>query len=168
MKYLISPIFFALILTACGPKNLDEFMVDTSQFHLKPSALKDGEKVEILGASGNLTREHTIDFYNLVVVRSLETGDTVNVLVTSYFKPEKNDKIQTFLSNNTVMGKVIERQNDEGKPNNQNVHTMKAKRFKKVLYDTEFISVDVRKYPAVTGTLGHMYINGDLENLNLE
>lgn len=161
------PFFFVviIILSACstGPKDLSEFMVDASEFKINDTVLKDGEEVEILGSSGNLTKEHKIDFYNLVVVRSLETGDTVNVLVTSFFQADLNDPKTKFLSNSSIMGKIMENSDDLNKLDN--VKDIKAKKYSKVFYDAEYIQVDVRNYPAIAGSLGDFTIEGDL---NLE
>lgn len=143
-----------------GPKDLSKFMVDVSEFKINDTILKDGEEVEILGSSGNLTKEHAIDFYNLVVVRSLETGDTVNVLVTSFFQADLNDPKTKFLSNSSLVGKVMENSRDLNKLDN--VQDLKAKKYSKVFYDAEYIMVDVRKYPAITGSLGDFTIEGDL------
>lgn len=164
MKHVV---FFGLLFT-CGlfccngpetEKDLSPFMVDVKQFKLDTTALKDGEKVQILGASGNLTEEQQIDFYNLVVVRSLESGDTVNVLVTNFFQPTSNPETK-FLSNTSEIGKAFENLDDL--KDGTNIRKMPSKKFREVFYDTEFIELDVRKYPAITGNLGDFMITGGL------
>ena len=133
-------------------------MFDISEFKIDNDILKDGDRVEILGSSGNLTEEHTIDFYSLVVVKSLETGDTVNVLVTNYFMSDLNDPETVFMSNSSVAGKLMERTFDAEKLEGQDINNLKAKSFKKVFYDREYIQVDVRNYPSITGTLGDYFV----------
>lgn len=140
-------------------KDLSPFMVDVKQFKLDTAALKDGENVEILGASGNLTEEQQVDFYNLVVVRSLESGDTVNVLVTNFFQPTSDPKTK-FLSNTSLIGKAFE--NSDDLKDGTDIRKMPSKKFSKVFYDTEFIEMDVRKYPAIPGNLGNFTIEGKL------
>jgi hypothetical protein len=159
---------FVLFLVSCssGPNDLEPFMVDLSEFRIEQGALKDGEKVQILGASGNLTKEHKIDFYNLVVVRSLETGDTVNVLVTTFFQADQNDPETVFISNTSLAGKLFENPEDLERVEGKKADEIEALKFDKVFYDSEFIQVDVRKYPAVTGLLGDFTIEGELENIS--
>lgn len=160
-------VFFCLSLV-CGlfgctgsetEKDLTPFMVDVTQFKIDTAALKDGERVKILGSSGNLTENHKIDFYNLVVVRSLESGDTVNVLVTNFFQAGPDPETK-FLSNTSLIGKAFE--NSDDLKDGTNIRKMASKKFSKVFYDTEFIEVDVRKYPAIPGNLGDFTIEGKL------
>lgn len=148
MKFLslTISIITLIFLSACnnGPRNLDEFMVDISEFNIDNNALKDMEEVEILGASGNITAEHEIDFYTLVVVRSMETGDTVNVLMTTFNPIDVQNRQVKFLSNNNILGKLLENTPDFDENGKANLKDLKAKTYKKVLYDTEYIDVDVR------------------------
>lgn len=167
MKHLslALPIVSLFIHSACnsGPRNLDEFMVDVSEFNIDKNALKDMEEVEILGSSGNITTEHEIDFYTLVVVRSIETGDTVNVLMTTFNLIDVQNRQTKFISNNGITGKLLETTPDPDANGKVNLKDLKAKTYKKVLYDTEYIDVDVRKFPTITGILGDYHTEGDLD-----
>lgn len=166
MKLFTIVLLLICSLCSCksGPKNLDEFMIDISEFKMNDSILRDGDYVEILGSSGNLTEEHEIDFYNLVVVRSEKTGDTVNVLVTNFYQSDLNDPRTRFMSNSSLMGKLVENtENLDGK----NIKDLKSKSFHKVFYDSEFIQVDVRKYPSITGNLGDYIMEDDLNELRI-
>ena len=149
------------------PRDLDEFMVDVSAFNMNDSILKDGDYVEILGSSGNLTENHEIDFYNLVVVRCEETGDTVNVLVTTFYQADLNSPRTRFISNSSLMGKLIENTENAEELDGTNINDLKPRSFRKVFYDREYIQVDVTKYPTITGTLGDYTIEGDLSELGL-
>lgn len=163
----VFPILYTLsFLYACnpGPKNLDGFMVNVSEFRIDNKILKDGDYVEVIGSSGNLTKEHEIDFYNLVVVRSVETGDTINVLVTNFYQSDLNDPKTRFISNTSLIGKVVERGSEAESLKDRNINELKSKSYRKVFYDSEYIRADVRKYPAITGNLGDYTIEGDLEN----
>lgn len=157
------------VLAACSnsPKNLEEFMVPISEFTIDNSLLKDGDFVEILGASGNLTSEHTHDFYNLIVVRSERTGDTINVLSTSFFMLNESNPRTQFISNSSTIGKMMENSSEVKESKDFDAKTLKAKKFNRVLVDTEFIQIDVRKYPAVTGVLGTIEGNSDIEDLEV-
>lgn len=150
-----------------GSKNLDEFMVDISEFTINDSILKDGDYVEILGSSGNLTRDHEIDFYNLVVVRSEETGDTINILVTNYYQADLNNSRTRFMSNSSNVGKIIERADNSEDLNGKNVKDINSKSFKKVFYDSEYIQVEVREYPAISGNLGDFIIEGNINEIGI-
>ena len=153
------------VLQSCNnkPMNINEFMVDISEFKIDNTILKDGDYVEVLGSSGNLTEEHNIDFYNLVVVRSEETGDTVNVLVTNFYQSNLNNPRTRFISNSSLIGKLLESNGDPKKNDGINIKDIKPKSYKKVFYDREYIQVDVRKYPSITGNLGDYIIEGDIE-----
>lgn len=156
MKLFTIVLLLICSLYSCksGPKNLDEFMVDISEFKINDSILRDGDYVEILGSSGNLTKEHEIDFYNLVVVRSEKTGDTINVLVTNFYQSDLNNPRTRFISNSSIMGKLVENVENTEKLDGKNIKDLKSKSYNKVFYDSEFIQVDIRKYPAITGNLG--------------
>lgn len=143
-------------------------MIDISEFTINNELLKDGDHVEILGMSGNLTEEHKIDFYNLVVVRSEETGDTINVLLTNYYANLSHDPRTRFISNSSTVGKLIESVDDFSRLDGKKIEDIEGKSYKKVFYDSEYIQMDVRKYPAVTGNLGDWTIDGDLENFGKE
>lgn len=166
MKYnnIITAVLLA-VLFACDrlPKNLEKFIVDVSEFTINDSILKDGDYVRVLGASGNLKGEYEIDFYNLVVVKSMKTGDTINVLATNYHSPDvKSEKIQ-FVSNQSMIGKLFDNHNNLEVLENANINDLKPKTYNKVFYDTEYIRVDVRKYPAITGLLANYTVteNGE-------
>lgn len=156
MKLFTIVLLLICSLCSCksGSKNLDEFMVDISEFKINDSILRDGDYVEILGSSGNLTKEHEIDFYNLVVVRSEKTGDTINVLVTNFYQSDLNNPRTRFISNSSLMGKLVENVENTEKLDGKNIKDLKSKSYNKVFYDSEFIQVDIRKYPAITGNLG--------------
>jgi len=156
MKKLLAITILTTTLFSCSEelKDLEPFMVDLSEFTLNDTILKDGDYVQILGSSGNLTEEHKIDFYNLVVVKSERTGDTVNVLVTNFFMADLNDPRTQFLSNASFGGKVVENFENLKEIDDFKINDVKAKTYNKVLYDSEYIQVDVREYPAITGNLG--------------
>jgi len=170
MKRLSTTLFLSVgIFYGCsfGPKNLDPFMVDIAEFKINNEILKDGDYVEILGSSGNLTLDHEIEFYNLVVVRSIETGDTVNVLVTTFYEANLNNPKTRFMSNSSFAGKLIENISNLEDLTAENLNTLKPKSYKKVFYDSEYIQVDVREYPAITGTLGAFTIKGNTEETGI-
>ncbi|MBU2019502.1 MAG: hypothetical protein KJ941_07645, partial [Bacteroidetes bacterium] len=146
MKNLFLVLSILIVVLGCssGPKKLDEFLIDVSEFTISNDLLKDGDYVEILGASGNLSSEHKMDFYNLIVVRSLESGDTINILCTNYFQINPNNPKTRFISNTTKMGKLIE--NASTANTGDDLDNLEPKKFDKVFYDTDYIQLDIRKY----------------------
>lgn len=159
--------FGSLYSCKSAPKDLEEFMVDISEFKINDSILKDGDYVKILGSSGNLTKDHEIDFYNLVVVKSEETGDTINVLVTNFYQVNLNNPRTRFISNSSLMGKLVENASNYEQLDGTNIKDLKSKSYDKVFYDREYIQVDVREYPSITGNLGDYTIEGDISELGL-
>jgi hypothetical protein len=158
-------VFFLVVGCTSREEYLNQFMVDVSEFTIDNSLLEDGDYVQILGSSGNLTPDDPINFYNLIVVISERTGDTINLLVTNYYMADLNNRRTRFISNSSVIGKIAESATEIDKLEGINVKDLKAKTFKKVFYDSEYIQVDVRRFPAVTGTLGYE-IDGDFSEMN--
>lgn len=168
MKSLFIVMFLMVGLSSScsfSPKNLDKFMVDISEFTINDTILMDGDFVQILGSSGNLTKQHNIDFYSLVVVKSERTGDTVNVLVPIFFMADLNNPRIRFMSNSSVVGKILNSVLNKEELDGKNLDDFTSKSFNKVLYDSEYIQVDVREYPAITGNLGDYTITGDMSLL---
>lgn len=167
MKYFLAIIIGTTLLFACSEnsKNLDEMLVDTSRFIINDSILKNGDYVEILGATDKLSNEDKFEFYNLIVVRSERTGDTVNILTTKYFVVEPNNPRTQFISGSSLMGKLFD--NASNLKVGESIHpdSIQTKKFDKVLFDTEFIQVDVYNYPSIIGNLG-LTFDGDLEMLD--
>jgi len=166
--HILAAISLVLLL-GCkeDPINLEPYLVDVSEFHINNELLKDGDYVKVLGCSGNVTVDHEINFYNLVVVRSEKTGDTINVLVTNFFDSDLNNPRTRFISNSSDIGKLVEIGSEIKEMKGFKIQNLKAKSFSKVLYDTEYIQEDVRRFPAVTGNLGDYTIEGDLNNIDL-
>lgn len=170
IKNISIPVLISIFLAGCSdtPKDLEEFMVPVSEFKIDDEVLKDGEYVEILGASGNLTSDHKHDFYNLIVVRSEKTGDTINVLSTSFFMLDENNSRTQFISNKSKIGKLFENGTELKDGETFDASKLKSKKFNRVLFDTEFIQVKVKNYPTVIGLVGGT-IEGEenLEDLEL-
>ena len=164
-RYIIVGIIFFALLSSCSSKseNLDNYLVDISEFNIQNDILKDGDYVEILGSTDKVTKDDQQNFYNLVVVKCEETGDTVNVLVTSFFQSDLNNPRTRFISNSSVVGKIFERSGDLEKLNGDDLRELEPKSFDKVFYDHDFIQVDVRQYPSIAGTLGDYTIEGQTD-----
>ncbi|MCR9173519.1 MAG: hypothetical protein NXI10_13545 [bacterium] len=159
MKVCITFVLLGFVLLSCGDsKNLDESLVDISKFKMDDSALEDGEDVRILGASGNLTSDDEMDFYNLIVVESLETGKTVNVLMPTYIFVDEYSRELQFYSFKTTFGRIVGSTGSKGLDKNVekkvNLKDIQPPKFDKVLYDKEFIQTNVYNNPTIIGTLG--------------
>ncbi len=148
-----------LVLSSCGSedKNLEQYLVDVSKFKIDNAALKDGEEIRILGASGNLTNDDEMDFYNLVVVESLETGKVVNVLMLDYIFVDENNRDLNFISFETQTGKMYALNASDAFEPNANIDDIEIPTFDKVLYDTEYIQDDIYGNPTVIGGLAKVY-----------
>lgn len=171
-KSLLIISLSAMTLLSCNDssvkqEDLEPYMVSVNEFQLNDSILKDGDQVRILGSTGKITEEHKIDFYNLVVVVSETTDDTINVLVTNFFQSNSNDPYVRFFSNTSLLGKIVEITSNGESIEKQKLEDMKVKSYTKVFYDTDYIQVDVRKYPAIIGNLGAYTIEGDISTLSL-
>jgi hypothetical protein len=145
-------------------------MVDISEFTIDTTALRDGDEVEILGLSDKIKFDHKRDFYELIVVKSKRTGDTINVLGTDFFKFDFYNRRATFISSHTLVGKVFALSMEstlslDNAVDIEHIDNLAEKKFKRVFYDTDFITLDVRGYPAVTGNLfyGNMTTTMDAE-----
>lgn len=154
-------------MVSCGgPIDLKEHMVSLNGFKMDPYILQDGAEIEIIGMSDKITPEHKIDFYNLVVVRSLETGDTVNVLATTFINQGQNGAYMKFISTESAHGLILEAQSDKKDLNNINMNDLKPKRFNKVFYDKDFLHADLKRYPTIIGIIGDYTIINDVEKQN--
>ena len=141
------------------------FFVDVSECTLVDSLLKDGDVLEILASSGNISSSTKMDFYLLFLVKSLRTGDTLNVLSTNFYKARIDDPQVNFVSQDNVMGKIIGNIDQINENESTPIAELKEKNFDKVYYDTDYIQVDVRKYPAVIGSIGDKVGEGDISNV---
>lgn len=149
--FLLTTLF---LLQSCGSdKNLDQYLVDVSKFNMDETALKDGEKVRIIGASGNLTNDDEMNFYNLIVVESLETGNVVNVLMVNYIFVDENNRDLNFISFETEMGKLMGATGNDGTVKGKNIDDLEIPKFDKVLYDTEYLTEDLYGNPTIIGGL---------------
>jgi hypothetical protein len=167
MKFTYSIGILYLILTSCGgPIDLEQHMVSPNGFKMDPYILQDGAEIEIIGKSDKITPEHKIDFYNLVVVRSIETGDTINVLATTFIHQGQNGAYMKFISTESAHGKILEAQSDQKDLNNINMNDLKPKRFNKVFYDKDFLPADLKRYPTIIGIIGDYTIINDVEKQN--
>jgi hypothetical protein len=167
MKLIFSiGILFSILASCIGPINLEEHMVSPNGFKMDPYILQDGAEIEIIGMSDKITPEHKIDFYNLVVVRSVETGDTINVFATIYVHPNQHRKNMKFISTESPSGLILEAQSDKKDLNNINMNDLKPKRFNKVFYDKDFLPADLKRYPTIIGIIGDYTIINDVEKQN--
>ena len=159
MKIFIGFTLLGFLLLSCGDsKNLEDSLVDISKFKMDDTALEDGEDVKIIGASGNLTSEDEMDFYNLVVVKSLKTGKTVNVLMPDYIYVDGGNRNVQFISFKGEMGRLIGATKSGSFEKGQNIKDVKPKEYDRVLYDKEFIKVNVYDNPTIIGSLGKITI----------
>lgn len=166
--FLVFSTVLSLLLSSCNNQrvDIDRYLVDISEFTIQNDILKDGDYIEILGSTDKLSMEGVHDFYNLVVVKSEATGDTINILLTSFYQADLNIPRIQFFSNSSTIGKVMERAKELKDLSNEQINNLASKTFEKVFYDHDFIQVDVRQYPSIPGTLGNFYIDSNSHELN--
>ncbi len=71
--YLYVTTILLLISYNTKPKDLSNYLVNVSTFKVNNDILNQGDYVETLGFSGNLTNKHKLEFYNLFIVRSVKS-----------------------------------------------------------------------------------------------
>lgn len=148
IKYF-SALFIILIAVACQDSRKNMIKVD--EFQMDKTALKDSEEIEILCGSGNPEYGEE-DYYIHLIVRSTETGDTVNLLHSGSVD-QSEGRIKNFISNESSTGKVLDNLDRilNSESGSSNVNDMKVKTFDYVFSDPEFIVLDRKRYPAIIG-----------------
>lgn len=154
MKITTLFFFISIFLLSCESNTIEENLVDVSLFEIDNTALKDGENVRIIGASGNITNEDEMDFYNLIVVKSLETGKVVNVLMINYIFVDEYNRDVNFISFDTPMGKLSAMAHKGDLKSGTNTKDIELPKFDKVLVDLEYLTEDVYNNPTIIGGLG--------------
>lgn len=159
--YLVLAILSTTTFLSCSSQyNPEDHLIELSKFELQSDILLDGDEVEIIGASGNLTQETHGSFYNLVVVKSVKSGDTINVLMSSWAMLSTSNPYTQFVSVESTAGKLLDSKfRDElVKQKNVKIDEIQVKSFDFVFLDEEFIQIDVTRFPCIIGNLGRYEI----------
>lgn len=155
MKQIFFLIAFALIFSGCN--HYDYKTWDIDQFQIEPSALKDKEKVKVLYTSRSPNvKVDTV--YTHLIVRSEETGDTVNILTTANtpFKSSDVDSVFTYFDEDNLIFKIAQIGAANLEPNSiiEQAEKTKPIRYKKVWRDPTFDHLAKNTFPSVFGVIG--------------
>lgn len=163
MKTKFAIAALTLLICACGHKY--EFW-DISKFTIDNEALAEYEKVQILYSSqGPYHDEDALPFYTHLLVVSLATGDTVNILTpTSHeLSLDQKDQIFHFLKQDNVATKLIQMNADE--INNvkdiNDLANQPAQIITKVSRDPKFDFLADNNYPSIIGIIVTVHTNLD-------
>ena len=158
--YLIISLFF---IASCSQPY--EYR-DVSNFHLTEDALSDNEAIQILHASHGPAYERIPDYYHHLVVRSLESGDTINILTTRDNGFNKSDVHKTFyflsaasLAKNLFQMEPMQLDNIT---EHKQIQVFQLKRLQKVIHNPEAEMLTSNDYPTVFGMVG--FVKMDQEN----
>lgn len=135
-----------------------DLLVSISDFKMDAKILNDGDEIEVLCASESLFPSDEVDFYVHAIVVSQISGDTINVLATSYLKVP-DDRMTQYHSPMTDAALVFQNlDNIDG----TNVKDLEPQKHKLVFVDPEYIQLDYTVYPSTIGMIGEFEIS-DLE-----
>ena len=132
-------LFNALIIVSCvfSSCNSNKNKVDISEFNVTKNALANQEEVLVLACSEN-PENGKEDYLIHMLVQSVKTGDTVNVL---FHGPREvyGQEIKSFIAPDDIFFKA------------NRAADFDIQAFKQVYSNPEFIPTDWRKYPIILG-----------------
>jgi hypothetical protein len=149
-----------LLLTISCQDNL--LYWEMSQFTIQESALADKEEIKIL-YSLCLPPDRALEAYSHFVVRSVQSGDTINILSVVGTTVTSGDEVYNFLpaSSSTVknLTKTITGLDVDSIAEAHGAEGMKSKdmMLTKVLRDKKFDDIANNSYPTVFGAVGKSY-----------
>jgi len=153
-KAILCTLLFAIlgILTSCHSVQYR----DVSEFAIQPNALKDGEKIRLLAYFYGPSNSSN-DFYNHVVVKSEESGDTCNILIPwdHGFTQSDGDSIYYYFSPENLINKVNVDGISVGTRDLRPEDTAaKFPEYNKVIRIPAFDNIAINRFPTVKGSIG--------------
>ena len=148
---------FSILLYSCSNQKNDEkeinpdHLINISEFKVDTIALHDNEGIEVLCASDRVFPTDDINYFVQAVVVSLETGDTVNVLVAGTINITESNRLSRFVSSNNDIAKVL--QNLNNIEDGTNVKDLEPPKFDKVYRNPEYISLKTSHFPSIIGMI---------------
>ena len=141
MKF-VGVIVAALGVLGCGDTSFTSVPLD--HFHVQDGVLEEGAQIEVLTFSGMPDQNKEASYYIHMLIKSVETGDTLNLLT---FNPgtllaNQNRQFLYLSEKSTLYQHMLAQFNVNGTPMDE-VHLDKA-----------FIPDIQNDYPAVIGILG--------------
>ncbi len=157
----ITIIFSLLVLTLYTNSCKQKVLLDLKEFNVSETALKDGEEIEILCSSENPENGEE-EYYIHMIVKSLESNDTVNLL----FKGARDvsyPKYTNYLSPKNDFYKIMVNQGNI--KDGDNVKNLKVKNYSQVYSNPEYITLDWKKYPSTIGFAAKSFDNKQVDEI---
>jgi hypothetical protein len=110
--------------------------------------------VQVIYSSGSPDYNNDQEYYLHMIVVSVYSGDTVNLLTPTVLDISTDDRFKDFISSQSDMYKLIMNVNNpvEG----INIDDLKVKPIEKVINNKKFPGAANNAYPSVIGTLGEV------------
>jgi|GEM_PF-1570453 len=153
-KVIFGSLFIVLfgILTSCHSAQYR----DVSEFAIQPNALKDGEKIRLLAYFDGQSNSSN-GFYNHLIVKSEESGDTCNILIPwdHGFTESDGDSIYYYFSPDNLINKVNMDGISTGTRNLRPEDTAALfPEYNKVVRIQDFDNIAINSFPTVKGSIG--------------
>ena len=118
-------------------------MLDLKEFSLKQNALENQEEVIVLATSEN-PENGDEDYFIHMIVKSVKSGDTINVLFTGAREIYGED-IKAFISPEDVFF------------DSENEKQIDINSISKVYSNPDYVATDWRRYPSIIGKVMTIY-----------
>lgn len=154
MKFIVFFISLTFLLTNCNEEK--NTFWDITKFKIVEGALANYEELKILYASNGPEQTSEDLFYYHIIVVSVKTDDTINILstVNNDFKESDQFKVYNFLNQNNFDS--IENKFDSTEISQSSLldNSLKISRICKVVRDTNFDNITDNNYPTIIGFIG--------------
>lgn len=154
MKLKILYIFVSLFLfSSCFSKYK---YWDITKFKMDENVLQDGDGIKLVYSSQAPDNNKNLEYYIHIIAVSQKSGDTINILTTinNGFQSDVKDKVFTFMSKDSEMGKVLQNISYDNDYNLSKVDKSKLKPITKVVRDPRFDYLADNNFPTIIGFIG--------------
>lgn len=152
MKKILT-LFISLILIGCSSSSKYDYW-DISKFKMVPDALAEESDIKVIYSYRGPTGGKKKDWYNHVMVISVKTGDTINILTMVYPKDDYDkNKVYQYIGPNTIITKMSGMEPDEiAKVKDWDAVKLETRPF--VCRDKKFDRLADNNFPTVIGSIG--------------
>ena len=139
-------ICLSVFFIACGGASYEYWPL--SKFNMDNTALNNNEEIKLLYSSRSKDYNQDKEYYIHLVVVSVSTGDTVNILTLSDngFGKDAGSKTFNYIDGNSVAGKAMTEVLGDGESSDV--------KLTKVIRDPNFDIIADNDYPTVIGMVG--------------
>ena len=149
-KYIA--ILFFIGLSACTSQHSFKPL---SSYKIDNDALKDGDTIGVLYSSGGPNDNRDKEYLYHLIVTTMDSKDTVNLLVPDISSLEQDRPVKTFISSTSAAYKMMLLSAEERKEV-ENVNSLKDQSIERVVSNREYAEFEQNHYPTVTGALGEL------------